>query len=296
MFRYTFDTCYSVVNCKNEYRINLFNKCPKIKVNRSVKILDVDNDGSIIFNDECQRVALRRARVAVVDLALCNDFDYFGTITLSDVKVGDLIDYPQLMKDKITKMFDNYKQTVAPNFRYILVPEYGSKTQRLHFHFIVGGLNSDDLFINKNRHLDWRVTSERFGWTQITKIKGSRLDRVRVAKYCAKYLSKDSLKICNHRYFASRSLKRPVRSVIENDDEAFLVSEWLEAQGFSPYCDVEYAKCFSLPARIYEDLMQYLESVRRSKLPYLIPMPDDVISPWDWNFNLTQLSIKEFVS
>ncbi len=289
-------TSYSVVNCVNEYRINLFNPRPKIKINRSVKLIDSDDDGEVCFDSECQRVALRRARVAVVDLALCNDFDYFGTITFDSKKVGNDLNFPQLMKDRIADLFDNYKQTSAFDFKYILVPEYGAKKGRLHFHFIVSGLNKEDLFINEKSHLDWHLTSDRFGFTQITKIKGTRLDRVRVAKYCAKYLSKDSIKICNHRYFASKGLKRPERSVIEHDDEALLVSEWLEAQGFSAYCDLLYAKCYSLPAHVFEDLQLYLRSCRKSRRPYLITLPDSVVSPWDWNFNVSQMHIREFVS
>ncbi|MBE5739788.1 MAG: hypothetical protein E7349_02905 [Clostridiales bacterium] len=296
-----FDTCYSVVDCRKEYRINFFNKryynnTPEIKVNRSVKMIDADEDGNVVFNSESQRIALRRAKRNVVDLSLCNDFDYFGTITLGDEKVGDLINYPQRMKDKITKAFNHYKERRASEFQYILVPEYGSKTHRLHFHFIVRCLNKDDLFINKNGKLDWRLSSDRFGFTQITEIKNTKSDRVRVAKYCAKYVSKDSLKICNHRYFASKDLKRPQRSVFDDDDEAMLVCEWLEAQGISSYCDMEYAKCFSIPAHVFCDLMEYLERVRRSKLPYLIPMPDNIISPWDWNFKLTQISYKELLA
>ena len=292
----SYDTSYSVVNCVNEYRINLFNSRPKIKVNRSVKLIDTDEDGKVCFDSECQRVALRRARVAVVDLALCNDFDYFGTITFDDRKVGSDINYPQLMKDRIADLFDNYKQTSAFDFKYILVPEYGAKKGRLHFHFIVSGLNKEDLFLNEKRHLDWHLTSDRFGFTQITKIKGTRLDRVRVAKYCAKYLSKDSIKICNHRYFASKGLNRPERSVVNHDDEALLISEWLESQGFSAYCDLAYAKCYSLPTRVYEDLCSYLRDIRRAKRPRLIPMSDSVVSPWDWNYKPAQIHIKELVS
>lgn len=293
---FTFDTCYTVVNCVNEYRINLFNKRPKIKFNRGRKIIDITDDGEFIPNSECERVALRRAKLAVVDLGLCNNFDFFGTITLSDDKVGDLIQNPQFIKDWITKTFDNYRQQIAPEFRYILVPEYGKKTNRLHFHFVCKGIPKDDLFINAKHHLDWHLTTDRFGFTHITRIKASRLDKVRVAKYCAKYLSKDSLKICNHRYFASKDLKRPERSIIENDDEAMLISEWLEVNGFPPYCDMEYARCFSLPARVYEDLCAYLEELRKPKKAYLIDLPDSILSPWDFGFNPRQMNYREVIA
>lgn len=300
-----FETCYSVVNCKHEYRINLFNKRPKIRVNtiacilnsdnkeENTRVINSDDNGEVIYNEECERVALRRAKRMLVDLVMCNDFDYFGTITLDEEKVGDLITYPQKMKDWITSVFSNYRECYAPDFRYILIAEYGKKTQRLHFHFICKGIRKEDLFYNSHRKLDWHLTSDRFGFTQIARIKGTNLDRVRVARYCAKYLSKDALKICKHRYFASKDLKRPERTVSEDDEKALLIVEWLETHCFTPYCDMEYAKCYSIPALVYNDLMKYLEDIRRSKLPYLIPLPDDVISPWDWNFNPKQLHYKE---
>lgn len=293
---FTYDTCYSVVDCTHEYRINLFNKRPKIKINRSVGLLQSDDDGEVVFNSESERVALRRAKVAVVDLAMCNDFEYFGTITLDEKKVGDLLNYPQKMKDWITKVFDNYRNQVSPNFRYILIAEYGKCTKRLHFHYVCKGIRKDDLFYNSHRKLDWHLTSDRFGFTQITRIKGNTLDRVRVAKYCAKYLSKDSLKICKHRYFASKDLNRPERSIFECDDEAVFVSEWLEFHGFNAYANMEYALCYCIPKKVYEDLMKAVEEWKKPPKPYLIDLPDWVLSPWDFGFNPKQISYKELLA
>ena len=48
-----------------------------------MKVNLFDTDGVLVTNPENMERSLRRARVSVVDYALANRFDYFGTITFN---------------------------------------------------------------------------------------------------------------------------------------------------------------------------------------------------------------------
>lgn len=162
------------ITCTNTY-VKPKNKTPKIKVNL------FDTDGVKIENPEHMERSLRRARVSVVDYALTNRFDYFGTITFNS-KWHD-VSNPLACRDAILTAFNNYQKRNNCEFKYLLVAEYGEKTQRLHFHFLISGINKDELFINKHHKLDWSYTAERFGHTQITRIGKTTADHENVARY-----------------------------------------------------------------------------------------------------------------
>lgn len=237
------------VTCTNTYKRS--KTVPKMKVNL------FDSDGVLIEKEENVSRSLRRARVSVVDYALTNNFEFFGTITFNS-KWHDVTDVKSCL-DSVINSFDNYRQRFNSAFRYILVPEFGERKGRLHFHFLVSGINKEDLFINKHKYLDWRYTSSRFGHTQITRIRGRKEDRENVARYCSKYITKGNIRISNHRYFCSKDLARP--EIVRNYDALFtvFVSDWLQENCMYPYADNRMCKAFSIPMCVYYDLMEAIE-------------------------------------
>lgn len=292
----------SIIDCKTDVRINCYSVRESfnpdksnykskysflalgwhIYFNRKMVLPKFDSKtGEKKVSEKSLNDSLRRARLAVCSYGMCNEFEYFGTITINS-EWHD-ISNPIKIAEKITKSFDNYKQRKAENFSYILVGEYGEKTNRLHYHFMISGIPKDDLFVNEYHHLDWKLTREKFGHTQITRIKNTRSDRSNVAKYCTKYITKGNVKIGNHRYLCSKGLNCPKRKKIENTYFALSLCEWLEIQGFVPYYNGKYGKSFSIPARVYEDLMAYYEQIKKAirVKPYLVKMPDWIISPFD---------------
>ncbi|MBR1974598.1 MAG: hypothetical protein IKA20_01990 [Clostridia bacterium] len=248
------------------------------------KILKVNADGEIINNEDNIRRSIRRARVSLVDLATVNDFQYFGTITING-EWHNIYD-PLSIKEKLSKFFNNYKTRTAPNFEYLLVPEYGAKNGRLHFHFLMSGIPENDLFINEYKHLDWSPVRERFGHVQITKINDSDQDRVNVAKYCAKYMSKDNIQLRSHRYFRSKGLKKVLRTVKYFPTIALAARDWLLSHGYIPYAETRYNATFALKM---DDIPRFItfieweiaEYKRRCKRMHLIPLPDDTLTPFD---------------
>lgn len=156
--------------------------------------------------------SIRRAKDSIIEFALQNPFLYFGTITIDSQKWDTSA--PEIILDALLKWLNRYKDDLCPDFIRIVVPEYGEKRGRLHFHFLFGKVREKDLFINEYGYLDFRPLREKFGWVQITKIKDTDDDKNNVAAYCSKYMSKDNIQIRSHRFFASQGLKRAYRFVL----------------------------------------------------------------------------------
>ena len=241
----------NITDCKRSLRVTISND--KIKrpltmsdIQRKMKWkhLCVDENGEILKDEKNVKRSIRRARVNIVDLAMANDFEYFGTITING-KWHD-ISNPVAILDRLLKYFNNYKSRSAPNFERLVVPEYGEKNGRLHFHFLLKGIPQADLFINEYKYLDWQPIRERFGHVQITKIKGSDEDRIRVAKYCSKYMTKDNIQIRSHRYFRSKNLGKPIHSFIGFPNVALAVRYWLLSHGYTQYSQTKYGESFCL--------------------------------------------------
>ena len=73
--------------------------------------------------------AARRARAALRDLALCNDFDCFVTLTLDGAQVNRYD--PKQVIQKLNRWADN--KVRRDGLRYVLVPEL-HKDGAIHFH------------------------------------------------------------------------------------------------------------------------------------------------------------------
>lgn len=246
-----------------------------------------DADGVLINNQENIDRSLRRARVAVVDYAMTNHFDYFGTITFNS-DWHNVFDYTDCML-KVRRAFNNYQQNFCKDFQYILVGEFGEEKGRLHFHFLIKNINKEELFINKNGWLDWSYTSERFGFTQITKIGDTVEDHEHVAMYCSKYITKQNIRISSHRYFASKTLKKPDASRNYSATFTAFVADWIQrnCEGiYNSYVDNRMCTCFSVPMRVYNDLMKAVEEWQtpikeENRRVLLFHVPDSVPCPFD---------------
>ena len=264
------------ITCGNTVRVTCTNTYYRPKKQHKIKVNVFNMDGELIRAPENEYRSLRRARVAVVDYALCNRFDYFGTITFNDAWHD--VTNALACRDSILKAFNHYKERNNSDFQYILIGEYGERTHRLHFHFLVSGINKEELFINRNRKLDWHYTSDRFGFTHISKIGGTRIDQERVARYCSKYITKGNIRISNHRYYCSKGLKRPVVERIYNPRLTVYLSDWLGDNCMTPYSHTRFGKSYSIPRRVYEDL-------RMAMCHFLVSMITfeevDIPSPFD---------------
>lgn len=215
-----------------------------------------DENGELVRNLRAEEESMRRAKRTIVDYALTNDFEYFGTLTFDDRYV-DVHSYDGQLNalDRVLDFFNNYKRT-HPDLKYILVPEYGKKKGRLHFHFVLAGISKDELFINERKHLDFMPYRSRFGFTQFAKIGNSDNDKRHTAFYISKYITKNSLQLRSHRYFCSHNLRKPTKYCLDDYSYTVAINEWLEEFGFTAYYEnaLKCCKCFSVPMRVFKDL------------------------------------------
>lgn len=161
--------------------------------------------------------AQRRAKVAVRDLALSNDFRYFVTLTLSSEKV-DRYDVREITR-RLNHWLDNHVR--RHGLKYVIVPER-HKDGAIHFH----GLFNDALNVvdsghrDKNGHKVYNLPAWDLGFTTAIELYG---DRHAAVGYVCKYIGKQLQgggKIGGRWYYSGGDLKRPQLT----------------------YCDVDYAE------------------------------------------------------
>lgn len=169
--------------------------------------------------------ARRRAASAVRDLALCNDFRWFVTLTLDQQRI-DRYDMGAIMR-KVNGWLDNAVR--RQGLRYVLVPEL-HKDGAVHFH----GFFSDSLAAVDSGHKDsgghavFNLPLWKFGFTAAIELYGSYHSAV---GYVCKYVRKQSAKIGGRWYYSGGSLRKPdvtygdvaLRDVVEQGGYTFCV-------------------------------------------------------------------------
>ena len=122
--------------------------------------------GTFDYNsDEVSRISLSRTRRNIREIALCNEFEYFVTLTISS-ELGDrysLNDCQYKLKKILKKIKRNNK-----NFRYIFITER-HRDGAFHFHGLTTGF--DDLYINDNGYFCSYIFSKELGYNSFSKIK-----------------------------------------------------------------------------------------------------------------------------
>ena len=181
-------------------------------------------------NEKKTRENIRRAQRTIEDLALCNDWDYWGTFTLSPQKYPNRLDLDGFRSDLMQFLRDERKRT-GERYAALLVPELHKNREGWHMHGLLRGITGEDLKLFRpdqrlpahiNGKLfagqpvyDWPRYQERFGWVDIEPLQ----NRDAAARYITKYMSKglqedataEALDKGKHLYYVTRGLLRPVR-------------------------------------------------------------------------------------
>ena len=184
---------------------------------------------SVILYEKKERDYEEEARVrafrSCVEYGLNNDWQYFITITLDNKKV-DNNNYDYVIS-QVLKEFVSIRKYYDKDFKYLLVPELGSKNNRLHFHGLVRfgksleQLKKDNeikyLGFNKkfkNRFYRYERFFKKFGASRLDEIVK---DSPAIVYYIAAYLGKRKSdnraidKIGSYYYYASKGLKKADR-------------------------------------------------------------------------------------
>lgn len=209
-----------------------------------LKEIDAEHDDSSKRSD-----SLSRSRKTVVDLILCNRFEYFCTFTFDAAKI-DRYDYDVCQK-KLRKFFNNFKTRYAPDFKYLIIPEF-HQDGAIHFHGVCSGFPEGELTVpdmvykrmdngelvlvpNTKGYVEWGRYHKSFGFFNCSRIANYNA----CAFYVSKYITKDLLEVGKGRavYMCSLGLTRP-ELVFDADDMPCVFTPEYE----NAYCAVSFQR------------------------------------------------------
>lgn len=144
------------------------------------------DSGEIVVENSDGRAAsnVSRARSRVRELAACNDWQYFATLTLDEGK-QDRFDR-QAWKKALGVWVGNYNKRYGAHLQYLIVPER-HKNGAWHAHALFGGIAPESLVRNEYGYLDMPYYAHRFGFISLDPIR----DKARCSSYIAKYITKE---------------------------------------------------------------------------------------------------------
>lgn len=189
-------------------------------------------------SDERFSQSLSRSRKSITDIILCNKFSHFCTFTFDSQKI-DRYNFKECKK-QLTKFFNNFKSRYAPDFTYLVIPEF-HKDGAVHFHGVCSGFPDSELTIpdfvfkrvggelvqlpNVFRYHDWKRYHKKFGFFNCSPIR----NYAACAFYVSKYVTKDliTLEKGSAVYMCSQGLNRP-KLVFDEDDMPLLFSPEFE--------------------------------------------------------------------
>lgn len=192
--------------------------------------------------EKCIRSSLNRTRSRLYEYVRANSWEWFFTFTFDSET--ERYDYDACRK-KISKFLNHVRERLAPDLKYIIVPEEHTKGEKneaglyaWHFHALVSNVgemkfspavNNAKMWNDKpNKYYGmplltyypdgdpvYNVASYKLGFSTATKIR----DSSRAAMYVVKYMTKE---VCQRipgkqRFSPSRNLDLPERSIWSDD-------------------------------------------------------------------------------
>lgn len=164
---------------------------------------------------------MKRAIDKAFEIGLCNEFQYFITLTLDKTKI-DRYD-PEKIYKKLRVWLSNMVQ--RHQMDYILFPEYhkpepGQTECAIHFHMLANANTlklSDSGKKTKNGQTIYNLLGWKYGFSTVIKLDG----RSAIVKYVTKYITKGNAKIFGKFYLSGgKTLKREVPAEFLNIDYA----------------------------------------------------------------------------
>lgn len=188
-----------------------------------------------------------RARSRVRELAFCQIWEYFVTLTMSPEKC-DRFDLKQWVKD-LGNWIGNYNRKFGCRLQYLLIPEQ-HKDGAWHAHGLLRGVAAESVRVNEHGFMDIPYYRTRFGFINMSRIR----DNKRTASYITKYISKSSESTAHvlekgaHLFYASRGLA----------GREFVWQGWGSFEGGfeNAWCKVKFTT-FEEAARIMREAIQY---------------------------------------
>lgn len=215
-------------------------------------------------NTEKLNNSLSRTKNRIFELALCNPWEWFATLTLSPEKY-DRHDLERYRKD-LSQFVRDYRKKTGHQVKYLLIPEH-HQDGSWHMHGFFMGLPAEELHaFTIDEHLPyyilerikegkqvftWEAYAKKFGFANLEEIRNQEA----ASKYITKYITKEAMSTITelnaHAFFASKGLQS---AVIACKD---ILTHELE----SPDYENEYLATKWFANEEYETALSYFEGV-----------------------------------
>ena len=181
--------------------------------------------------EERLQSSISRTKNRIFELAMCNEFTMFCTLTQDEKKVRDRYDLDTFRKD-FAHFVRNLNRSRDVPIKYLMIPEQ-HKDGAWHIHGFFSGLEvGTDLtsftledripyrlrkmIKNGETVYNWPKYAKKYGFFTATAIKDKVAASSYITKYVTKYVAKQALESGRHLFFASQGLK--CREVVVHDN------------------------------------------------------------------------------
>ena len=214
-------------------------------------------------NDQKLVESLSRTRSRIFEIAMCNDWEFYATLTLNkEYKDRYSLD---TFRKQLTKWLNNYNSKHGTKIKYVLVIET-HKDGAFHAHGFFMGIPLEHLeqleigdnlpfelliLIQRGREIyNWPAYADTFGFTTLEPIHNKEA----VAKYITKYITKSigdtHVGLNNHLYYCSKGLNRATE-----ERRGYLTKE-LEADYSNDYIAVKVVRSIEEAYSYFDELQE----------------------------------------
>lgn len=175
------------------------------------------------LSDKSKYVSIHRTKDKIYQIANCNTWSYFVTLTFKDEEVRTDIkkckkQLRYFLNKYAAKRINKFGQS---DFKYLFVPERHEKGG-FHFHGLITEVPEDELITKKDGYM-WKAW--KYGISDLSEVR----DMERISTYITKYITKDIEtqidQIGTSRYIASRNCSTPKTQYYRLKDDFSLHEE-----------------------------------------------------------------------
>lgn len=183
-----------------------------------------------------EMIRLHRDRVR--DIVIMNNFTHFLTITIDPEKF-DSFDV-DIVRKKLKTWLDN--QVKRKGLQYVLIPEY-HKSGRIHAHALINDVFKlvDSGKRTKSGKVIYNCPEWRYGFTTAIPLDDQK---IRVANYVTKYITKGSDKIFGKYFWSSKNIQREPHVILTDTDFSEVNAQVFQPLAFNDNLQFKYESSF----------------------------------------------------
>ena len=237
----------------NKYKLVTLNYLKVGGYEEEKNILYIEDKSNRNKNDEKLDNNISRTKSKIFEYALCNDFEYFVTLTLDKSKI-DREDINNYIK-KLGQYIRDIRKSTGQKIQYLLIPEKHKDNKNWHMHGLIKGLQDlrrydvsenipkrmkDKILKYREDNLslyEWPGYSKRFGFNCIEPIRNKDACSRYITKYISKNVDNDMgvTEKNKKKYYCSRGLK-----IAKNIKKGVIPVENISYDFTNDYCKIKW--------------------------------------------------------